>query len=175
MSFLLLIALSRLVDRSCEARTVGRPVRSAVTRRVTRRKQKSRSSPWNCSPGTRLWSRFPRQVVRDLRPHPPHGGAASTYTCHGGTGSQSRSGHGRAGRGNASTVATETQPSISSAWSARYDDVRPPDLRGVLMSAIPASFRAYVATKDAESFERGVREFSEADIPPGEVEIRVAW
>src|SRR3954464_4429083 len=43
------------------------------------------------------------------------------------------------------------------------------------MSAIPASFRAYVATKDAESFERGVREFTEADLPPGEVEIRVAW
>ena len=46
---------------------------------------------------------------------------------------------------------------------------------GVLMSAIPASFRAYVATKGTDSFERGVRDFAEADLPPGEVEIRVAW
>jgi acrylyl-CoA reductase (NADPH) len=43
------------------------------------------------------------------------------------------------------------------------------------MSSIPATFRAYVATRDAESFERGAREFAEADLPPGEVEIRVAW
>jgi acrylyl-CoA reductase (NADPH) len=43
------------------------------------------------------------------------------------------------------------------------------------MSAIPSSFRAYVATKGDESFERGVRSFAEADLPPGEVEIRVGW
>src|SRR4249919_3487444 len=43
------------------------------------------------------------------------------------------------------------------------------------MSAIPSSFRAYVATKGDTSFERGVRSFAEADLPPGEVEIRVGW
>jgi len=40
---------------------------------------------------------------------------------------------------------------------------------------IPASFRAYVATNLDERVERGVREFAEADLPPGEVEIRVGW
>ncbi len=43
------------------------------------------------------------------------------------------------------------------------------------MTAIPSTFRAYVATKGNETFERGVRVFAEADLPPGEVEIRVAW
>ncbi|HEY8818752.1 MAG TPA: oxidoreductase, partial [Candidatus Limnocylindrales bacterium] len=43
------------------------------------------------------------------------------------------------------------------------------------MSAIPASFRAYVAQKVDGSVERGVRDFHEADLPPGEVEIRVEW
>jgi acrylyl-CoA reductase (NADPH) len=43
------------------------------------------------------------------------------------------------------------------------------------MTAIPDIFRAYVATKGDESFERGVRSFRQADLPPGEVEIRVAW
>jgi len=48
------------------------------------------------------------------------------------------------------------------------------------MPAIPATFRAYVAEKVASSdgpavVERGVRPFAEADLPPGEVEIRVAW
>jgi acrylyl-CoA reductase (NADPH) len=47
------------------------------------------------------------------------------------------------------------------------------------MSAIPATFRAYVAEKvegsDPPIVERGVREFRQADLPPGEVEIRVAW
>ena len=43
------------------------------------------------------------------------------------------------------------------------------------MSAIPATFRAYVATKGDEAYERGVREFAEADLPPGEVKIRVGW
>ena len=43
------------------------------------------------------------------------------------------------------------------------------------MTAIPATFRAYVATKGDEAFERGVGEFAEADLPSGEVEIRVAW
>ncbi|MDP9483306.1 MAG: acryloyl-CoA reductase [Chloroflexota bacterium] len=47
------------------------------------------------------------------------------------------------------------------------------------MTAIPATFRAYVAERinDAEGprIERGVRDFAEADLPPGEVEIRVHW
>jgi putative quinone oxidoreductase, YhdH/YhfP family len=43
------------------------------------------------------------------------------------------------------------------------------------MTAIPATFRAYVAAKGESTFERGVRAFSEADLPSGEVEIRVAW
>jgi acrylyl-CoA reductase (NADPH) len=43
------------------------------------------------------------------------------------------------------------------------------------MTAIPASFRAYVAATGDDGFERGVRVFREADLPPGEVEIRVAW
>ena len=47
------------------------------------------------------------------------------------------------------------------------------------MSAIPRTFRAYVAEKidieGAPGVERGVREFAEADLPPGEVEIRVHW
>jgi acrylyl-CoA reductase (NADPH) len=48
------------------------------------------------------------------------------------------------------------------------------------MSGIPETFRAYVAEKvegadGGARVERGVREFSAADLPPGEVEIRVAW
>ena len=44
------------------------------------------------------------------------------------------------------------------------------------MSAIPATFRAYVVEKvDDDRVERGVREFRQADLPPGEVEIRIAW
>jgi putative YhdH/YhfP family quinone oxidoreductase len=43
------------------------------------------------------------------------------------------------------------------------------------MSAIPATFRAYVAEKVGDSVERGVRQFREADLPDGEVEIRVDW
>ena len=43
------------------------------------------------------------------------------------------------------------------------------------MSAIPATFRAYVAEKVDDAVERGVRVFREVDLPPGEVEIRVGW
>jgi len=43
------------------------------------------------------------------------------------------------------------------------------------MTAIPATFRAYVAAKGESSFERGVRTFAEVDLPPGEVEVRVTW
>lgn len=47
------------------------------------------------------------------------------------------------------------------------------------MSAIPSTFRAYVATKverdGAPAMDRGPREFAEVDLPAGEVEIRVGW
>ena len=47
------------------------------------------------------------------------------------------------------------------------------------MSAIPRTFRAYVTEKvqdaDPARVDRGVREFHETDLPPGEVEIRVSW
>jgi acrylyl-CoA reductase (NADPH) len=48
------------------------------------------------------------------------------------------------------------------------------------MSAIPESFRAYVASKvdgpeGRPQIERGVREFAAVDLPDGDVEIRVDW
>jgi acrylyl-CoA reductase (NADPH) len=43
------------------------------------------------------------------------------------------------------------------------------------MTSIPPTFRAYLAAKSDDRVERGVTEFAEADLPPGEVEIRVAW
>jgi len=44
------------------------------------------------------------------------------------------------------------------------------------MSQIPATFRAYVAERlDDGSVRRGVRAFAAADLPPGEVEVRVDW
>src|SRR4249919_77773 len=47
------------------------------------------------------------------------------------------------------------------------------------MSNVPATFRAFVAEKveraGAPAVDRGVREFRAADLPPGEVEIRVGW
>ena len=47
------------------------------------------------------------------------------------------------------------------------------------MSDVPVTFRAFVAEKverdGAPAVDRGVREFAEADLPPGEVEIRVEW
>ena len=47
------------------------------------------------------------------------------------------------------------------------------------MTAVPATFRAFVAEKGerdgAPVVDRGVREVAETDLPPGEVEIRVAW
>src|SRR6266446_755693 len=44
-----------------------------------------------------------------------------------------------------------------------------------MMSMIPATFRAYVAEKVDGEVKRGVRDFPEADLPPGEVEIRITW
>jgi acrylyl-CoA reductase (NADPH) len=47
-------------------------------------------------------------------------------------------------------------------------------------SGIPATFRAYVAERiegpdGASRLDRGVRDFAAADLPPGDVEIRVDW
>jgi acrylyl-CoA reductase (NADPH) len=42
-------------------------------------------------------------------------------------------------------------------------------------SAIPASFRAFAAEKVGDRVERGPRDFPAADLPDGEVEVRVAW
>jgi acrylyl-CoA reductase (NADPH) len=43
------------------------------------------------------------------------------------------------------------------------------------MSAIPATFRAYVAEKVGDAVERGVQVSREAELPAGEVELRVTW
>ncbi len=43
------------------------------------------------------------------------------------------------------------------------------------MTAIPATFRAFVAGQGAGAFGRRVQTFDEAELPPGEVEIRVTW
>jgi acrylyl-CoA reductase (NADPH) len=43
------------------------------------------------------------------------------------------------------------------------------------MSAIPATVRAFVASRDGDRVSRGVRAVAEVDLPPGEVEVRVAW
>ncbi len=43
------------------------------------------------------------------------------------------------------------------------------------MTAIPPTFRAFTARKTDDQFDRGVVDFHEADLPPGEVEIKVGW
>jgi acrylyl-CoA reductase (NADPH) len=43
------------------------------------------------------------------------------------------------------------------------------------MTAIPDRFPAYVATRTDEQIERGVRDFAAAELPSGEVEVRIAW
>src|SRR6185503_14897770 len=44
------------------------------------------------------------------------------------------------------------------------------------MTAIPTTFRAFVAEKtDDGGVQRGVREFAAADLPDGDVEVQVAW
>ena len=43
------------------------------------------------------------------------------------------------------------------------------------MPAIPDTFRAYVAERREDHEVRGVREFREADLPEGEVDIRIEW
>jgi len=41
--------------------------------------------------------------------------------------------------------------------------------------AIPDRFRAFVAERSGDRVERGVRQFAVVDLPPGDVDIRVAW
>lgn len=43
------------------------------------------------------------------------------------------------------------------------------------MTAIPTTFPAYVAERFDDRVERGCRSFAAADLPPGEIEVRVAW
>jgi acrylyl-CoA reductase (NADPH) len=43
------------------------------------------------------------------------------------------------------------------------------------MGALPASFRAYVVEHHPDRVERGVRSLSPADLPSGEVTVRVTW
>ena len=44
------------------------------------------------------------------------------------------------------------------------------------MSNLPATFRAYVVDKpEGGAFSRGLRDLTPADLPPGEVTVRVAW
>jgi acrylyl-CoA reductase (NADPH) len=43
------------------------------------------------------------------------------------------------------------------------------------MSSIPTTFQAYVAERVDDRVERGLRDFSAAHLPPGDVEVRVDW
>jgi putative YhdH/YhfP family quinone oxidoreductase len=43
------------------------------------------------------------------------------------------------------------------------------------MSTIPGKFRAFVAEKIGETVARGARDFDAADLPSGEVEVRIGW
>ncbi len=43
------------------------------------------------------------------------------------------------------------------------------------MTAVPETFRAYVAERIDDRVERGIRTFQAADLPPGEVTVRVEW
>jgi acrylyl-CoA reductase (NADPH) len=43
------------------------------------------------------------------------------------------------------------------------------------VSSIPSTFRAFVAEKSGDAVTRGVRSFGAADLPPGEIEVKVDW
>jgi acrylyl-CoA reductase (NADPH) len=43
------------------------------------------------------------------------------------------------------------------------------------VTSIPSTFRAYVAEKTGDAVTRGVRPFAAADLPPGEIEVKIAW
>ena len=40
---------------------------------------------------------------------------------------------------------------------------------------IPKTFRAYVVDRQGDRFERGLRILGPADLPEGDVEVRVGW
>ena len=60
---------------------------------------------------------------------------------------------------------------------ARHErDAVPPAVHHPHMSNLPASFRAYVVDRpDGGAFSRGLRALALADLPPGEVTVRVEW
>src|SRR3712207_3450353 len=118
------------------------------------------------------------QDARDLRPHPPHGGAASAYTWTRRHRCGSSPAHGARCSVDPSTDGTEPQPRLARRAA------HPCRRRGALaslsgMSEIPSHFRAYVAEQvdahDGAAVERGVRDWRLDDLPPGEVVIRVEW
>jgi acrylyl-CoA reductase (NADPH) len=43
------------------------------------------------------------------------------------------------------------------------------------MSAIPSTFRAFVAERHGDRVDLGVREFASAELPTGDVDIRIEW
>jgi acrylyl-CoA reductase (NADPH) len=43
------------------------------------------------------------------------------------------------------------------------------------LADVPATFRAYVVERTTDAFRRGVCDLTQADLPPGEVLVRVAW
>jgi acrylyl-CoA reductase (NADPH) len=71
-------------------------------------------------------------------------------------------------------TATELQSCRRAAggWAA----ARVPDVYHRTMPKLPVSFRAFVVDKPhGGAFSRGVRDFATADLPPGDVTIRVEW
>ncbi len=55
-------------------------------------------------------------------------------------------------------------------------DAAAPDVHHPRMSDLPASFRAYVVDRpEGGTFSRGPRDMIPADLPPGEVTVRVEW
>src|SRR6476659_4876281 len=98
-----------------------------------RRKQKSRSSWWKLQPRDLVFGpALPGQVARDVRPHPPHGGAACAYTCSRRLGCESRSAYGRRCPREPSTVICpcwREAPALGpSTGSASADDRHPRDV-----------------------------------------------
>lgn len=50
-----------------------------------------------------------------------------------------------------------------------------PHRRTPPVSALPTTFRAFVAERHEDRVERGIRPFASAELAPGDVEIRIAW
>ena len=135
----------------------------------------SRGSEENKKPRLRCGVRGPGTVsvvprpsvqdARDLRPHPPHGGAASAYTCSRRRRCESRSADGAATVVDTSTVAPEPQPATGGS-------ALPVPRYARRVTAIPATFRAYVAEKvegadGAPASCAASATFAAADLPAG--------